>query len=173
MAIAMKTGELEQAILRVKDGKWAWGYIFARVVLGFLYENPILTSDMGAIIPMPAYVEPGEDPREKDHARWVIQQAAEQDERGLPFVYDPPIIIKRRPTRKMRLANAAERREIAPEIYNALDVPDVRRVSGREIVVYDDVVTGGNTLNVVARKLKEAGAHAVYGLALSRAQWRY
>src|SRR6266540_3291192 len=121
IAIAMKTGELEHAILRVKEGRWAWGFIFARVVLGFLYDNPRLTDGLGAIIPTPAYVQPGEDRRVVDHAGWVIEQAAEQDERGLPFVVDPPLLVKTRPTQKMRFTSSAhERRLVSQDIYRAL-----------------------------------------------------
>jgi predicted amidophosphoribosyltransferase len=157
----------------VKAGKWAWGYIFSRVVLGYLYDNPWLTDDIDAIIPMPAHIEAGQDPRRADHAGWVIQQAAEQDDLGLPFVYNPPLIIKTKATRKMRLTSgAAERRTVATEIYNALIIPDATKITGRRILVYDDVFTGGHTLDAVARRLRESGAAGVYGLALSRAQWR-
>ena len=172
-AIAIKSGELERAILRVKDGRWAWGYIFSRVVLGYLHDNEWLTDIADAIIPMPAYLQPGDDYREVDHAGWVIRQAAEQDETGLAFKYDPPVVIRTRSTPKMRnTSSIAERRIVAQQIYEALDIPDPARVKGRQIVVYDDVFTGGHTLDAVARKLKEAGAVGVYGLALARAQWR-
>ncbi|MBQ1054194.1 hypothetical protein KBX35_05245 [Micromonospora sp. C32] len=169
----MKTGELEQSILKVKAGKWAWGYIFSRVVLGYLYHNPWLTDQTDAIIPMPAFLLPTDDYRAADHAGWVIRQAAEQDETGLNFIYDPPLLVKTRATPKMRhTSGVAQRRAVSQQIYEALEVPDPSRVQDLQIVVYDDVFTGGHTLDAVARKLKEAGAAGVYGLALSRAQWR-
>ncbi len=167
----MKSGELERLIWRVKGGKWAWGYVFARVVLGFLYDNPSLVHGVDAIIPMPAFLPGGVDPR-TDHARWVVCQAIEQDDRGLPFAMEPPLIVKTMATDRMRAAsNARERRAIADQIYEALVVPDVDRVVGQRIMVYDDVFTSGNTLNAVARKLKNEGAVRVYGLALARQPW--
>jgi predicted amidophosphoribosyltransferase len=45
-------------------------------------------------------------------------------------------------------------------------------VAGKTIMVYDDVFTGGHTLNAVARRLREAGAVKVVGLALARQPWR-
>jgi predicted amidophosphoribosyltransferase len=65
-----------------------------------------------------------------------------------------------------------ERHVAAQELYDALHVPDETGVEGRRIAVYDDVFTGGNTLNAVAKRLKASGAATVYGLTLARAQWR-
>ena len=171
-AIAMKTGELQDAIRRAKKkGKYGWGYVFARVVLGYLYSHQEILSGLDAIIPMPAYLEPGTDQR-TDHARWVIQQAIEQDERGLPLMIDPVLIRKRSPTTKMRRTSGIQqRRDTGRQLYQALEVPDPRLVAGRRIMVYDDVFTTGTTLNAVARRLREAGAAAVTGLTLARQPW--
>jgi len=58
----------------------------------------------------------------------VIENAAEEDEFGLPFAVNPPLIVKVRPTRKMRdTASARERREVAEEIYHGM----VESVSAR------------------------------------------
>ncbi|MFC0504181.1 ComF family protein [Micromonospora costi] len=171
-SIALKSGELEQMIWRVKKGRWAWGTVFSRVILGFLYDNMEEIDGVDAIIPMPALLPAGADPR-TDHARFAIEQAMEQDERGLPFVVDPPLLIKTRATDKMRnTSSAADRRAVSDQLFESLVVPDAERVRGREIMVYDDVFTSGSTLNAVARRLKAAGAAAVYGLTLARQTWR-
>jgi hypothetical protein len=162
---------LEQAIWASKEGRYGWGIIFARIVLGYLYTHPEVVRGLDAIIPMPTFVVPGVDVR-MDHTRWVIRQAEEQDETGLPFVYDPPLIVKTRVTQRMRAAaGVSGRQAAAAELLNALVVPDLSRVEGRHIMVYDDVFTGGNTLNAVARKLKWARAAGVYGLTLARQPW--
>lgn len=172
LAIAMKNGPLENAILSHKNGKWGWGIVFARVVLGYLYQYPEVTQRMDLIAPMPSYLAPGIARRGNDHAGWVIEQAMEQDDRGLPFALDPPVIHKTRPTPKMRHAtSAADRRELARDIAAALVIPEPARIAGRTVMVYDDVFTGGNTLNAVAGVLKAAGAQTVVGLTLARQQW--
>jgi predicted amidophosphoribosyltransferase len=166
-AIAMKTGVLDSAIkLHKYHGKVGWAIIFARVLLGYLDTNP----DVGGadlIIPMPA-VNPSDD-----HAGRVIQSAIEQDEHDYPFRIDPPVIVKTAETTKMvDTTSAAERRTAAIELYNALAMPEPTIVRSKFIVVFDDVFTGGNTLNAVARRLREAGASTVAGLTLARAPWR-
>lgn len=166
-AIAMKTGTLDAAIkLHKYHGKVGWAIIFARVLLGYLDTHP----DVGGanlIIPMPA-VNPS-----NDHAVRVIQSAIEQDERGYPFRINPPIIVKTAQTTSMvATTSAAERRKAANELYDVLVVPDPTIVQGKFIVVFDDVFTAGNTLNAVARRLREAGATTVAGVTLARAPWR-
>ena len=166
-AIAMKTGALDNAITRHKyQGKLGWAIIFARVLLGYLDTHP----DVGGanlIIPVPA-VNPSDD-----HAVRVIRSAIEQDERGYPFRIDPPVIVKTAETTKMvATTSAAERRKAARELYDVLVMPDPTIARGKFIVVFDDVFTGGNTLNAVARRLREAGAITVAGLTLARAPWR-
>lgn len=166
-AIAMKTGALDDAIkLHKYHGRVGWAIIFARVVLGYLDTHP----DVGSadlIIPMPAF------DTNSDHAVRVIRSAIEQDERGYPFRIDPPVVVKTvETTRMVATTSAAERRVAASELYNALVVNDPAVVRGKFTVVFDDVFTGGNTLNAVARRLREAGATAVIGLTLARAPWR-
>jgi predicted amidophosphoribosyltransferase len=169
----MKTGVLEQMIWQVKyQGVHAWGIIFGRVILGYLYECPEMTDGLDAIIPTPAYLPAGAD-RRSDHARYAIEQARDQDEYDLPFVLDPPLVIKTQATDRMRsTSGAGGRRELSEKLFQSLVVPDPSRVAGKEIMVYDDVFTSGNTLNAVARRLKASGAAAVYGLTLARQTWR-
>lgn len=166
-AIAMKTGALDEAIKRHKYyGGVGWAIIFARVLLGCLDTHP----DVGGahlIIPMPAFSA------SDDHAGRVIQRAIEQDDRGYPFRVDPPVIVKTVQTTKMvATTSAAERRQAANELYDVLVVPDPATVGGKFVVVFDDVFTGGHSLNAVARRLRGAGATTVAGLTLARAPWR-
>lgn len=166
-AIAMKTGALDDAIkLHKYHGRVGWAMIFARVLLGYLDTHP----DVGTahlILPMPAFDPSG------DHATRVINSAIDQDDHSYPFRVHPPVIVKTaQTTRMVATRNAAERRAAATELYNALVVPKPVAVKGKYIVVFDDVFTGGHTLNAVARRLLYAGASTVAGLTLARAPWR-
>ncbi|MET9231396.1 phosphoribosyltransferase family protein [Lentzea sp. NPDC003310] len=124
---------------------------------------------------MPAFLESGLPRKGNDQASWTLESAMEQqDPPGrYPFRVDPPVIIKTASTPKMATASSlAERRANAAQLYLALNVVDSAAVRGKIVVVYDDVFTTGATLNAVARRLREAGAHSVYGLTLARAPWR-
>lgn len=173
-AIAMKTGELDRAIKRHKyNGKAGWGIIFARVLLGHLARDPAITAT-DLIIPMPSQpLPPGVTSRRgRDHSGWVIESAAEQDDVGYNFRADPPVIIKTQATNRMATTTGyGERLTVAGEIYAALEVVDSTAIAGATIVVVDDVFTTGNTLNAVARRLREAGAHAVRGITMARQPW--
>ena len=57
----------------------------------------------------------------------------------------------------------------ACDLRAALEVRDPSRVSGRRVLVVDDVFTDGSTLREVAGVLRGAGAAAVSGLVLARA----
>ncbi|WP_425965939.1 ComF family protein [Streptosporangium sp. DT93] len=147
--------------------------IFARIVLGHLYTRPELVDRVDAIIPMPAYLEPHQERKVNDHTGYVIERAVVEDDEGLPFVLDPPLIEKTRATPRMRdTSSLMERQLAANELYAALHVPEPARVRGRRIMVYDDVFTAGSSLNAVAMRLRASGAAKVYGLTLARAQWR-
>jgi predicted amidophosphoribosyltransferase len=174
VAIAMKKGPLERAIITWKDdkNKWGWGLIFSRVVLGFLQDKEELFREFDVIIPSPAYRLTAEVTYH-DHTAYVIGQAARQDTTGLPFRATPPLITKRWATPRMRGAGGrTERERIAVhELRPALSVPDPSAVVGLRILVYDDVLTTGSSLNETARALREAGADTVCQVTLARQTW--
>jgi ComF family protein len=58
--------------------------------------------------------------------------------------------------------SALTRRGLAPDTF-AISAP----VEGQSLLLVDDVITTGSTINTAARCLREAGASHVYGLALA------
>ena len=84
---------------------------------------------------------------------------------GLPCA---PTLRKIRHTRPQSgLAGDGERKANAEGAYKLL--PGAA-LSGKRVVLVDDVVTSGATLSQCARLLREAGAEAVYGLTLAQAR---
>jgi ComF family protein len=67
------------------------------------------------------------------------------------------LIRKRATGQQVRTASKAERRE---NMQGAFTVTDAAAVTGRDVVLVDDVVTTGATLEDCARALKEAGTPA-------------
>jgi predicted amidophosphoribosyltransferase len=171
-AVAMRSGALEQAINRYKyDEVTGWALIFGRVLAGFLYDQQKRFATFDLVIPSPTYV--GAGGRNFDHTALVLGVAAELDETGLPFVLDPPVLIKTGPTPALvGLSWSARRNVCRDELPRVLQVPDQRRVANKRVLVYDDVFTDGLNLNAVAKKLVEAGAAQVGGVSLARQPWK-
>jgi predicted amidophosphoribosyltransferase len=169
-AIAMKTGHLDRVIKAYKyNDKTGWGWIFGRVVAGFLGTNEEIFRDFDMIIPSPTYV--GTGGRTRDHTADVLRRAQVEDP-NWPFRFD--IMRKTHATDRLAgVARFAERASLVEtQIRPALQVMKPRAVSGKAVLVYDDVFTDGLTLREIAFKLRAAGAQVVAGLALARQPFR-
>lgn len=82
---------------------------------------------------------------------------------GLP--YSARALRRIRETRSQVGLTVEERRDNVTGAFFAFQ----SRVSGADVLVVDDVVTSGATMNACAAALLDAGANAVYGLTLARA----
>lgn len=116
---------------------------------------------------------PGPPNRRFQHTEAVIDSAAVQDVRGVwPFDQETPraiVVTGQRP--QSAGGTLADKLVSAEEPSRFLLVPDPARVEGRRVVVYDDVMTTGETSNVIARALRHAGALEVSGIVLARQPW--
>jgi len=80
--------------------------------------------------------------------------------------YEPQLIKRVRHTQsQVGLTNAQRRRNLAGAF--AVHPKQRLRIEGRNILLVDDVITTGTTLNACARALKRAGAARVDALALA------
>lgn len=172
-AIAMKEegSPLERTIHVYKyDRKWGWKLIFARLLLGWL-ERTLDPHDIDLIIASPTYTGPPK--RRFPHTEAVIDSAAVQDVRGLwPFDQEEPrAIVATGPRTQSAGGSLADKQAAAVELAPLLLVPDPARVIGKRVLVYDDVLTSGETLNAIAGALRHAGAAEVSGVVLARQTW--
>ena len=85
----------------------------------------------------------------------------------------PRAIVKTAATLRSADMQAWSKRASATELREALLVPDSARISGRYVLVYDDICTTGGQLDAVAgRLLDEGDAARVEAVVLARAPWR-
>jgi len=79
--------------------------------------------------------------------------------------FQPEALHRSRDTRSQVGLRAKERRENVDGSF----IADVQRVNGKVVLVIDDVMTTGSTINACAQALRVAGASVVYALTLARA----
>jgi predicted amidophosphoribosyltransferase len=172
-AVAYETGPLRQIIIDYKyEGLTSWAGVLGRLVLGWL-ELHAREHKPDLIVANPTFTSPGERPF--GHTEAVLWKAAAEDGQAR-WEFDlmrPPAIVKVRPTTPSAGASAQGKLAAARELRDALRIPDVTRIEGRRILVYDDVCTTGSQLDEVAACLLDEGRAAeVQGLVLARAPWR-
>lgn len=92
----------------------------------------------------------------------LAQRIAQQWD--VPFV---PMLRRRVLARRQSVLHAHARWDNAKRAFSLRD--GAENLSGRQIVLVDDIVTTGATLSTCAGLLRGAGASHVYGLALARA----
>lgn len=83
---------------------------------------------------------------------------------ALPFMDKALIRVKE--TKTQVNLNRRERIDNVKQAFHAREP----LVGGRRMLVVDDVVTTGATMNACAQALREAGCEAVYGISLARAR---
>ncbi len=171
-AISMHTRELREAIWRYKgpEAQKGWSWIFGRVLVGYLEADDYTFGEFDLIIPSPTYV--GEGGRSWDHISKIIRRAEIEADGAWPFARG--VVRKTAPTKPFKECRSwRERLEVARyEIRPALEVAKPELVDGKKILVFDDVFTGGLTLNEVAGALRRHGATEVSEVVLARQPFR-
>lgn len=141
------------AILQLKTSGNTNFAIFAARILAERLRNTDLQLD--CVIPVPMH-------RSKERMRGYNQAAliAEEIARLLELPLYENILIKNQSSIEQHRLSAAERSK-HPESFGIHE----KRLDGMRILLCDDVLTTGNTLNRCAALLKENGAAAVFAAA--------
>ena len=79
--------------------------------------------------------------------------------------FDPDIITKTRSTKSQTYLSKTARKE---NIKGSFSVNNLQKVKGKRVLLIDDVITTGETINTCSRELKKAGAKDVLVLSIAK-----
>ena len=144
-----------QGIYALKDG---WGRNFVKFGAGKLAE--ILSGSGADLVTCVPMAKRKRAERGFDQAELIGRELAER--LGLPF--DAHILARRPASLEQHALSGADREEFAKALYF---IPEKHGdVSGKKLLLVDDVRTTGSTLSVCASLLLETGAAEVIAAAL-------
>jgi len=102
--------------------------------------------------------------RERGFDQSFILAQAVAEVLSLPILVQPIRRIRETPPQAKK-----SRTERAKNVRGAFQVEGPEQMAGQDILLVDDVMTTGSTVNEVARVLKQAGTHRVHVFTLARA----
>jgi ComF family protein len=149
---------------RVRDAvhgfKYGERFDLARVFAAFLYDEAVRMERPDVVMPVPLH--PG-----RLHRRGFNQSAviARPLAKRLGVDYEARGLVRARNTATQVEQKLAER---LAAMKDAFRVRDTRAVKDRRVLLVDDVLTTGATINECARALKKAGAQRVDIVTIAR-----
>ncbi len=153
--------DLEQCVHCIKySGMERLGRQLGVLAGEILREDGILRVRPDAVVPVPLHPV-----RRRERGYNQSERIAQ----GFAGIYGLPVrsdLIDRRRATKTQTGLTGEQRQ--DNVKDAFRVVRPGSVEGMSLLVVDDVVTTGATLNACARSLKAAGAECVTGFALAR-----
>ena len=151
-------GPLRKAILRLKYGRdIGMGEVLSKHLIE-LYNGLQWSIDL--VVPVPLGI-----------ARWKQRGYNQAGLLALPLAYAMGIPYQSAALRRTRETSSQVRLGAQERHKNVKDAfrASPRLVSGKRILVIDDVTTTGSTITACAQALTMAGASAVFGMTLARA----
>jgi len=129
--------------------------------LGVILENDEFLSQADALVPVPLYHT---KKRERGYNQSEILSYEISSHAGIPELNK--VLYKIKPTKSQTELSIEER---ALNVKDAFRVNRTEQVSGKKLILVDDVFTTGATLDECARELYKAGASEVYAIVCARA----
>ena len=168
-AIGQERGNLAYAIKAFKGVKGSPNIGLA-VPLGILVANWIFENiekirehGINIIVPVPSSYE-----RKKEIGFDHISKILHVVRSLVDFIDIRSEVISKTKDVKLKDKSTEERRELIKDAF-VVKNEKIGNIQGKTILLLDDVLTTGATINECARILKEAGAQEVYALVIARA----
>ncbi|NLL91915.1 MAG: ComF family protein [Ruminococcaceae bacterium] len=147
------SGPVAKSIVDLKFGK---NYHIAREIAKIMSKDlkDTFGFDYDVVIPIPSYKNINR------HSEKIAKYLSK--EIGIKNL--PDCLVKSRKTKKQHELTLNGRRK---NLSGAFCVKDPSRIAGKKILLCDDVLTSGNTLNEAGKTLKASGAYSVLGVTFS------
>jgi len=153
-------GVMHEVILQFKYGRnIVKGTALADLLAGFIFPD-IDWPSFDCIIPVPLHIR---RLRSRGFNQSLILARALGKKHHLPVEFS---LLKRRKMTHTQIGLNQKERE--QNIKNAFEVSDPKQVAGQHIILVDDVLTTGSTVNECAKTLKKEGAARVVVVTLAR-----
>ncbi|MBN2200635.1 ComF family protein [bacterium] len=153
--------DLEQCVHRIKySGMERLGRHLGVLAGEILREKQILGTRPDAVVPVPLHPV-----RRRERGYNQSERIAAGFAGVFGFSVRTDLLARQRATRTQTDLTGEERQKNVSGAFRVLRPDSVR---GLTLLIVDDVVTTGATLNACARALKDAGASSVFGFALAR-----
>ncbi len=169
MAYGSYEGGLRELIHMLKyNGVRPAGKVLGRMLADVLARmepsfEPRIEQDKILLIPVPLYKSKRRQ-RSFNQSELIVIEALKQM-RSERFELNTAALLRIRETTSQIGLTAHQRRE---NLRGAFEVPVRSQVTGREVVVVDDVYTTGTTVTECARVLRRAGARRVWVATVAR-----
>lgn len=154
------TDEIEKLISRLKYHRGKKEGVLLGGIIGEKGLEYFRTWSSDFLVPVPLH---SVRQRERGYNQSEILCETLVEHFGIPMKKD--IVIRLRNTKSQTRLTARERQE---NVRDAFRVKNPEMVKGKRVVLVDDVMTTGATLNSCAHALKKAGAVEIVGLAAAR-----
>ena len=151
-------GVIQQAVYQLKYKNLR---SIAPMLAGLLYDLMKLTPVRGdALVPVPLHKS---RMRERGYNQSTLLAKELAKLSGLPIIQNS-LVKREKSMPQAKSSNVEERKKNVSGVFSIRD----GRLTGKAVILIDDVSTSGATLDACARALKEAGALSVWGLTLAR-----
>ena len=157
-SVALYDGVLKEAIHKFKfNGKKALASSLGRFLVSYLQYGDIPLKDMDMVIPIPLSGK-----REKQRGYNQSKLLAAEISRHYPICLDDISLKKRDVTPQFELSRKDRLQNVKGAFHSS-------PLSGKTVLLVDDIYTTGATVREASKALKAAGAKYVYVLTLARA----
>jgi predicted amidophosphoribosyltransferase len=170
-AVSVDSSPLAERVREYKyEGVSGWGYIFGRLVLGWLDRNAAVAATYTHIVANPSYI----NRQPYRHIELMLRVAATEDIHRRWPIYPDALVkpVETPPSAgkglQAKLA-AAEAHALALQL--AADPHAGPPLPGARILLVDDIFTTGAQLHAVGKRFLSSGAARVDGLVLARRPW--